>query len=318
MKSQRITRHRYKLSAYMDGQLSARQTTRLEKRLVRDSGLRAEYEDLLRTRSLLRSLRPRRVPRNFTLTPDMVRTPRRRKSGFLVPALRFSSSAAALVLVLTFAVELIGGLAPRMAMKAQEAAPEMVMEAPAEEATPMILLWDADPGVSGGMAPEAEGMGSGPLGEQSMNAEPQANAADVAEALPMMEEAAPEEEALRATQPDEPQAEMEMEAPAAAPAEEMPLPAPTAATLAPAEVEEPLTEESAAAEKAVTEDENVILGIAPEEEQGHIQETDTYVAAEAPAQRGRLSSQRWLQIGLGAFALITGLISFLLPRKRRA
>ncbi len=146
MKSQKITRHWTELSAYIDGQLPANKAARLEKRLSSDSALRVEYQDLLRTRKMLRSLPKRRVPRNFTLTPDMVRAPRRRIFSFLVPTLRLSSSAAALMLALTFAFEFMGG-APLMAKMTQDAAPapamEMMMEAaPAEAAEePMILLW---------------------------------------------------------------------------------------------------------------------------------------------------------------------------------
>ncbi len=121
---------------------------------------------------MLRGLPKRRVPRNFTLTPDMVRAPRRRIFSFLVPTLRFSSSAAALMLALTFALEFMGG-GPLMAKMAQDAAPapamEMMMEeAPAEAAEePMILLWDEqpEPGLGGGIAPEADGLGGGPQGE---------------------------------------------------------------------------------------------------------------------------------------------------------
>ena len=86
MRSQHVTRHWTELSAYIDGQLPANKAARLEKRLSRDSALRAEYEDLLRMRKMLRGLPRRRVPRNFTLTPDMVRAPRRQRKGFLVPA----------------------------------------------------------------------------------------------------------------------------------------------------------------------------------------------------------------------------------------
>lgn len=328
MKSTRITRQWKQLSAYLDGQLPQRQAARLEKRLSSDARLRAEYEDLKRTRSLLRSLPKRRVPRNFTLTPDMVRAPRR-KFSFIVPALRLSSSAAALLLVLTFAVELVGGLSPRLAMTADEAAYAPVMEMAVEatvtveetEEEPMILLWNAQPGIGGGMDQPAEGLGGGPVSEPP----PEAALAEelpMAEALPMEETPAVEAPAPSAedTAPremeaaGEPQTEMELEAPASA-AEEAPQAAlrvltPTAAP-SPA-----IAAEEAPAEKALPESETVILGIAPEEEQGQIQATDTQPAPVRAEQRGDLTSCRWLQIGLGAFAVVALLVSFLIPRKR--
>jgi len=62
------------ISAYLDGQLSQRERTRLETRLKTDSGLREAYEQMHRTRAVRRSLPAMRAPRNFTLTPQMVRS----------------------------------------------------------------------------------------------------------------------------------------------------------------------------------------------------------------------------------------------------
>ena len=320
MKSQPKTRHMQQLSAYLDGQLPAWQTARLEKRLGTDADLRAEYETLLYNRSLLRGLPSRRVPRNFTLTPDMVRAPRRQLPLFLVPTLRFSSSAAALVLVLTFVLELAGGLAPRMAMTAQEAMPQAVMEmaadAPQTEATPMILLWNPQPpGMGGGMDTLAEGMGGGPSSEPAMDS---ALTMEMAE-LPL-EEAAPasEEENLSMMT-----LEMETEEPAAAkaapetePPAAMP-PPPSATQDAPAAP--PAPQEPAAVERTTGEEPDFILGIPPAEEQGRIQTTETQpVQIERPAPVQQLPSRRFLQIGLAVFAGLTGSLSLWLSRKMRS
>jgi hypothetical protein len=329
MKSQRITRHWIELSAYMDGQLPANKAARLEKRLSADSALRAEYEDLLRTRRMLRGLPKRRVPRNFTLTPDMVRAPHRKIFNFLVPALRFSSSAAALMLALTFALEFMGG-GPLMAKMAQDAAPapamEMMMEeAPAEAAEePMILLWDEqpEPGLGGGIAPEVDGLGGGPQGE-------------ILEGDEAMAEAMPMEESAPAAEVPMPAAEAEEEAPAAmameAPAEEapaanaVPQASPTAAPLG---TERAAAEEEAPVEKTFADEtheaeapdtgsaDSIILGIPPEEEQGQIQVTEPPIPAPLPEGQERMPVRRWLQISLGAFAVVAMLISFLIPRKR--
>ncbi|MDX9864297.1 MAG: hypothetical protein RBT34_05760 [Anaerolineaceae bacterium] len=298
MKWKRTTRHWTELSAYLDGQLAPKKAARLQQRLSRDAALQAEYEDLLRTRAMLRSLPKRRVPRNFTLTPDMVRAPRRQKPGFFVPVLRFSSSAAALMLMLTFAFELIGG-APLMTQTAQDAAPamEMILEnAPAETAAdegPMILVWGKQtvPGLGGEMATEMEGLGGGPQGDIPLaDAAPEMETMVMEEAAPAIAEApmpaAAEEEIARAMPSDE--------------AEGAPL------------------EEAAVAEKAYTagSEDAVILGIPPEEEQGQIQQTAPPIPAPLPERREGMPSLRWLQVGLGTFALGAMLVSFLIPRKR--
>lgn len=329
MKSQPITRRWTELSAYMDGQLPENKAARLEKRLSRDSELRAEYEDLQRTRKMLRGLPPRRVPRNFTLTPDMVRAPRRRRSGFLVPALRFSSSFAAFMLVLTFALDFMGSTL-KMGTMAQDAAPapamEMMMEeAPAEMAAdeePMILLWDEqpEPGLASGIA----------TGEEAPMADAASEGEALAEAMPM-EEAAPAAEAPMPAAEAEEETVLAMEVPAA-PAEEAPAAnaaQPVTPTAAPLGTERVAAEEEAPLEKAFTADEahdsetidtaedSIILGIPPEEEQGQIQITEPPTTAPLLEQRGFMPARRWLQIGLGIFAIVAMLISFLIPRKRR-
>lgn len=89
------------LSAYLDGKLSQADSTRLESRLKTDPELRSVLNDLSSSRSLLRKLPQRRAPRNFTLTPQMARVkpplPR------AVPALRWATSLATLLLFVTIA-----------------------------------------------------------------------------------------------------------------------------------------------------------------------------------------------------------------------
>jgi hypothetical protein len=331
MKTQPTTRHWTELSAYMDGQLPPKVAARLEKRLSRDSKLHAEYEDLLRMRKMLRSLPPRRVPRNFTLTPDMVRAPRRHRRGFLVPALRISSSFAAFMLVLTFAADFMGNMTklgtmaqestpmPAMEMMLEEVPADMAVEeytAEAEE-EPMILLWDEqpEPGLGGGQVPAEEA--------------PMADTVAEGEAMPM-EESAPAAEAPILAEAEEAPPAMAMEVPAEEAPEAVNAVPPATAT-APLGTERAIIEEEAPMEKAVTTDEtheeqaldtgedSVILGIPPEEEQGQIQviEPPTPVPDPIPVERGLMPVRRWLQIGLAVFAVVAMLISFLIPRKRR-
>ena len=90
-----------RLSAYLDGELSARQTTRLEARLWRESTLRAALDELREAAWLLRSMPEASPPRSFTLTPEMVATP---KPHGVYPVLKIASAlaSAAFVLVVGF------------------------------------------------------------------------------------------------------------------------------------------------------------------------------------------------------------------------
>lgn len=106
------------LSAYLDGQLSQAETTRLGSRLGSDPELAATLGDLREARSILRRTPQRRAPRNFTLTPRMagIRPPVPRA----VPALSWASVAAVLMFVFTLGGNLLtriplGASAPMMA-----------------------------------------------------------------------------------------------------------------------------------------------------------------------------------------------------------
>jgi anti-sigma factor RsiW len=92
------------LSAYLDGQLSQAETTRLETRLKSDPQLRAVFDDLSQPRALLRQLPARRAPRNFTLTPKMAGLKPPIPRAF--PLFRFASALAAILFVFSFAVNL--------------------------------------------------------------------------------------------------------------------------------------------------------------------------------------------------------------------
>ncbi|NOY99228.1 MAG: hypothetical protein GXP40_08515 [Chloroflexi bacterium] len=137
-----------KLSAYLDGELPAAESRRLESRLASDPGLRAALDDLKRTRAVLRRTPRRRAPRSFTLTPEMVapRPPMPRA----YPILRFASAVAALLLFASFASNFlalpasapqmleapagynVGGAAEEEMPAGEPAAPEMLpAEAPA-------------------------------------------------------------------------------------------------------------------------------------------------------------------------------------------
>ncbi len=62
------------LSAYLDDMLTVAERTALEARLAGDDALRAELEALRNTVSLIKALPVLKAPRNFTLTPEMVKS----------------------------------------------------------------------------------------------------------------------------------------------------------------------------------------------------------------------------------------------------
>ncbi len=93
------------LSAYLDGQLSPSEASRLEARLSSDQELKAVLEDLRGTHALLRKLPPRRAPRNFRLTPAMagIKPPQPRA----YPAFRFATALAAFLFVAAVALNVV-------------------------------------------------------------------------------------------------------------------------------------------------------------------------------------------------------------------
>ena len=89
------------LSAYLDGQISPSDSSRLESRLLTDPELASTLQALRESRGLLRRLPKRRAPRNFTLTPKMVgQKPPLPRS---YPILRFATALAALLFVFSTA-----------------------------------------------------------------------------------------------------------------------------------------------------------------------------------------------------------------------
>lgn len=126
------------ISTYLDGQLTQGERTRLEARLQTDPGLREAYEQLHRTRAVLRSLPVMRAPRNFTLTPQMVKA--RKSPPPAYPVLRLASVMATLLFVLVMVGDLMTprgtALAPVLEPQAEEGA--TLMQAPAETEAPLL------------------------------------------------------------------------------------------------------------------------------------------------------------------------------------
>jgi anti-sigma factor RsiW len=121
------------LSAYLDGQLSSSDRTRLEKRIHTDENLAEALKALRHTRTLLLQTPHRRAPRNFTLTPKMagIRAPVPR----LVPVFSWASAVALLLFIFTLGTSLIGQIASGTAAPMLAAAPSGLGGGPAAAAT---------------------------------------------------------------------------------------------------------------------------------------------------------------------------------------
>jgi hypothetical protein len=93
------------LSAYIDGALTETERAALETRLSAEPELRRELDALRQNVVLLRGLPPMKAPRNFTLTPAMVRPSR--WLIFPTTAAFSAISAAAAMLLLLFGATLL-------------------------------------------------------------------------------------------------------------------------------------------------------------------------------------------------------------------
>jgi hypothetical protein len=202
------------LSAYLDGQLGARERARLEARLAADPALRAELEALRRTVVLVHDLPSVPIPRNFILAQTMAARPRparpwRPRRAWAAPFLTAATAVVSLMFVVVLAGDLLlSGVgqvgfapaaepaleaeAPQMALapsplsetvvvEAEKALPaptaaEMPVEAPREAPpeAPAEERYDAE--TPEDVAPTEPGMGGGGPTE-----EPRAAAAPVAE-----------------------------------------------------------------------------------------------------------------------------------------
>jgi len=117
-----------RLSAYLDGTLSAREVARLEVRLRDDLVLRQELANLRETIRLVGSLPMVRSPRNFTLTPEMVGLKERPRA---YPVLQFATALATFIF---FAVVGVDVLTSSSSLRA--AAPAAIEQVTMEDALP--------------------------------------------------------------------------------------------------------------------------------------------------------------------------------------
>lgn len=131
MTEQIIQRELEALSAYLDGQLSSKERTNLERLLEERADLRTALDGLSHTRAILRSQPPLRAPRNFILTPEQAGI--RTKQPAVTPlfsAMRLASVLASVLFILVAAGDLLtGGRNPASYTQAYRSLP---VEAPRE------------------------------------------------------------------------------------------------------------------------------------------------------------------------------------------
>jgi hypothetical protein len=143
------------LSAALDRQLKPQEQAALDARLKAEPGLRAAFDQLRLTRSMLRNAPRIKAPRDFTLSPDML--PQKRTLGGLMMNLRTISVIASILFTFVFAGDLfyrpvlLGQQLNATAVETMRAANDQVgaemnagdaaeaeMAAPAGEFTPKI------------------------------------------------------------------------------------------------------------------------------------------------------------------------------------
>jgi hypothetical protein len=144
------------ISAALDGRLSDAEITTFESRLNSDADFKSAFQEIQYTRRLLRSLPPKRAPRNFTLSAQYAK--KRSLKWGLNRFFGLASAASAVALAVIFAWSNLFVFQAKMAAPAPmlAAVPEAAMDssaAVANESTsdaPMIITWGQQPGRGGG------------------------------------------------------------------------------------------------------------------------------------------------------------------------
>jgi hypothetical protein len=288
------------LSAFLDGQLSAQEKALLEIRLQENPELQQGFEELRRTKAVLRSLPRYHVPRNFTLTPAMIG---KKSQPRLFSVMRLASIMVSILLVLTFIGEWLiprttQFAAPMAAMSVEEemltnrempGAETLQMDETQEVYSPTVLILPTEASVAetapiplSTPLPDSYGI----EGAESVTEMPRAAKAMPTEEVP---------EGMGAGEPQPNALAMPQEAPADAAASE-PLSVATA-TATPTLIEAP------ALPSAGEADDSGDREIAPQEYSSTSIMSLTWV--------------RGLQIGLVLIALFTGATAIYLRRRRK-
>lgn len=267
------------LSAYIDGQLTDRQTRRVEARLKQEPNLKAELEALRSTVRSLAALPAPRLRRHFTLTPEMVGQPETRRS---FPVLRLATALAGLAFVALVGVE---GLQSLSGEQLAARAPAVMQEA--EVAQDVMSTTEAPMAA----APAEEQ----PVEPEAMEAPTEGEPSEEPEAL-MMEAPEAEEGAVGEEQAQDvtgtPEPALTLEAAAGQ------------------------TAESRLADQAAQESDFQVYGQADKVDE-RAPEAPDEARQERSEQRvpSRLSTLRWLQVISGALFIILSVLTVSLRRR---
>lgn len=303
------------LSDYLDDRLSEREGAALEKMLEKDQSLREALADLRRMKTVLKCAPRYRAPRNFFLTPAMVRAQRKTSVEVWLPLMRFASAAAVFLLAAVFILEGLPGGIP--AFRIQEAPAESapaVMEFSADSAafpdSPPIILWNSP----------AEGRGGGMEGESVMGMEAAPMQSDTLGKTESENQAlmAPTATLAAPNLAEDSASEIQETAPEAPPLAAM-LPTPQLPALESQPGEQPAV--SSAEMDSVPD----ILGIRPPEERAQISTPEAVEKAAPPAvsPSGADTHQKenpiwiWIKTALALMALSTGMAAVLLQKKSK-
>ena len=309
------------LSAYIDGQLSQNERTRLEQELQGRADLRALLEDMQRTHQALASQPVMRAPRNFTLTPKMVgMRPSRPAIGRLAPAMSFASVVAAVLFIMALAGDL---LSSRSLLPLGQVSSQPVSMAVEKEAPAAAEMESLETGLQDSAAPPAAAPAeAAPMVEtQMVEATPTPEASFLAEAYP----------ALGASPTDGVKSAREVSATGLPPALAMQM-TPTAQTESQPTAEPTHTERPPTAEPTHTvspptarSTQTVSLAIVEPTQVAAAQADLTGAEpAQPPAEQenqvvppGR-SGWLWLEVSLALLAVLLGAMAYLMHRSRRA
>jgi chemotaxis protein histidine kinase CheA len=322
-----------RITAYVDGALSAREIAQFERDMAEDATLRTEVAQLRAFKAALRAVPPRRVPRNFTLDPAIVGRPEPAGLTPFFPVLRTATALTAFFFVFALGLSFWGsfsGGAMETAMDAEVAAvqEEAEMEAGAANSAAADVMTEES------AAPE---MMEAPMAEAEPEEAPAEEMAMEAESAPEAEMAAPEatfmlEETKEADGEEEaPIAEMAEEETTAADEEEMSAEVDEAGdtVMAPAPLPTPSPPPTAAAagdtaEIAAAPDEEEIVATTTAAERAAETTADgdedapivaTLEPAPTPSGSAGPAPLTLLQIGLGALLLLLAALTFFARRQ---
>ena len=289
------------LSAYLDGELTGREKAALEQRLQKDAQLRSELNQMKATRAMLRSLPRRKVPHDFSLTPEMAKAAQKNTWW---PMFGYASLASALVAIVLLVVQILPGTmftqgVLQAAKPEAGMAAESVMANDQAAASPEVIFWGGLQQYAPMIAAEGKG-GAGGVG---------GGALDITAIQPYAQPEAPAAESAALPQATE--------APVMGLMQEQPTASPEAEAFAkdsgsPTQESQPAELQAYAVQQQAS---GPILGVRPSEEANAITVPSTTEAETAPqAVVRRIPS--YLAFIFLSLAAITGVFAFLFWRKR--